>query len=371
MGREQARYKVAIGRLVEINGKVVPKKLDHFLLYSRGGKGEWIPDDIATRALSSDAKPKTLNVILCAHSAEEAFTTSYAMVAKNRTGKMICRGDGVKALRREDLDQNKPFAVFDGPCGNGCEFLQTRACKPCGILSFRFSNGPLAGESAFIRTTSWNSVRAISSSLNEIASYTGGAVDGIPMTLAISPMVTRYSSGTGQREITIYVLSLSFHPSRPDRRAAELLAHREYYLGRPMADIPIEPIDESESVDSTSTALYYPTPENNDDDFPSDFIDDEPSREWEDVAEEDYDQDVGEEPLMVGARPLKLSDFPKKDRQLVVWYISRAAGCKTLADVDNALLVAQLTVEEIIAKAREARSSGQQKEMEPKTGGKG
>ena len=102
-------HRLAIGKKTE---KAVIK-LDHFVVSSLNKKGEWELDETATRELAKahDTSPAELNAVrifLLADDPEAAFKSELALRGGSR-GKVLCRGNGMVAMRREQLDRNKPF----------------------------------------------------------------------------------------------------------------------------------------------------------------------------------------------------------------------------------------------------------------------
>ncbi len=173
-----------------------PIKFDHFEIVGllRDQNGNLIPDPVM-KELGENLKE--LDIFLLYNDETLNFTTRYN---EYRGGKCQCSGDGVKA---HPLDSDEKECNPDT-----CQKFKDKKCKPNGILSVILAKSPRLGGVYKFRTTSYNSIRSILSSLFFIKNLTGGILAMIPLKLTISPMTVQpKDSATPQ---TIYVVNVEF-----------------------------------------------------------------------------------------------------------------------------------------------------------------
>ena len=168
----------------------LPVKFDHFKVtgMDKDGNDNFIPDPEITKLLGD--KPKALDILLLSDNIDNNFMTSYAMY---KGKKCACRGDGETASRRFAIDPktkkelDKPY-YKDVPCNTEtCPFFiaEKPLCKPNGILTCMLPQTNKVGGVHKFRTTSWNSVINITSSLEAIKLITGGVLFGIPLKMEL------------------------------------------------------------------------------------------------------------------------------------------------------------------------------------------
>ena len=157
-------------------------------------QGDFILDPIME---SLGPEPKTLDIILLYNDPTLNFRTRYN---EYKGGKCQCSGDG------------KIAKLMDGTiisCNPDiCERFKGKKCKVNGILSVVLTNSPRLGGVYKFRTTGWNSVKSILSSMMFLATATGGTLAGIPLKLTLTPkQVQPIGMDTAQ---TIYVVNIEF-----------------------------------------------------------------------------------------------------------------------------------------------------------------
>ncbi|MDD5642603.1 MAG: DUF3150 domain-containing protein [Syntrophales bacterium] len=131
------------------------------------------------------------------------FQTRYACYTGNR---LWCCGDGEGAQR---LGDDGKYQAVPCPCLRlEANYAGKDKCKPNGTLQVLLQGVDRIGGVWKFRTTSWNSVHSIMSSLKLIQAITGGVLAGIPLKLVLSPKTVTIP-GTGQNMI-VYVVSLEF-----------------------------------------------------------------------------------------------------------------------------------------------------------------
>jgi hypothetical protein len=206
------RGKIKIGEKGELKtsqqGKqfAQPKKLDHFVVTTmqRDAAGRMLQDVELMRKLSPQGgKLKELPVMLLYNDPDVNFQTRYSCYIGNR---LWCCGDGEEAQR---LQQDGKYQPVPCPCLRlEANYTGKDKCKPNGTLQVLLQGVDRIGGVWKFRTTSWNSVNSIMSSLKLIQAITGGVLAGIPLKLVLSPKTVTVP-GTGQNMV-VYVVSLEF-----------------------------------------------------------------------------------------------------------------------------------------------------------------
>lgn len=204
---ERGKIKIGIkGRTVTSRqGKEFhpPEKLDHFVVTTlqRGPDGNFIRDEEVHRVIGDH--PVEIPVRLLYNDPELNFQSRYVLFS-GRT--MACSGDGEQALRmrkgssERDLVQC-PCHLAD-PANEG-----PHKCKMNGTLSVIIDGVGVVGGVWKLRTTSFNSIVGIMSSLHLIKSLTGGPLAGIPLHLTLAPKTGVTPQG---QAVSIYVVGLEF-----------------------------------------------------------------------------------------------------------------------------------------------------------------
>ena len=187
----------------------LPVKFDHFEVITKhkDEHGIFIPDATIMELIGDDAKE--LKVSLLYNDPSLNFFTRYNQY---QGGKCKCSGDGVTAIQADGTK------IKCNP--DTCTIFKAKHCKPNGILSVILKDAPQLGGVYKFRTTSFNSIRSILSSMFFIQSLTGGRLANIPLKMTISPMsVNPVSSPTAQ---TIYVVNLIYPGTVDDLRKTTL-----------------------------------------------------------------------------------------------------------------------------------------------------
>ena len=184
-----------------------PNKLDHFIItgLERGPDGNFIKNAEIHKEIGD--KPKELDVRLLYDDPDLNFLTRYACYSGT---KLWCTGDGETAARL--TGENGQRATVKCPC----EHLESGykggpKCKPSGVLSVMLDNSPIVGGVHKLRTTSFNSVTNILSSMAMISRITGGVLAGIPLKLTFGKKTTTVP-GTEQ-QTTIPIIGLVYKGS--------------------------------------------------------------------------------------------------------------------------------------------------------------
>ena len=208
-----------------------PQKLDHFIVTTlqRGADGNFIPDETLMRRLGD--KPTEIPVRLLYDDPTLNFPTRYACFSGRS---LWCSGDGEVAIR----------ATPSGPQEVACTceradpaYKGNDKCKMNGSLSVLIEGAGGIGGVWKFRTTSYNSIVGIMSTMAFIRSMTGGVLANIPLKLRVQPKQATAPDGN---PVTIYFVSLEFDGDMPGLQA---LAHG-IALDRAKMNVSIEHIEE-------------------------------------------------------------------------------------------------------------------------------
>jgi hypothetical protein len=219
------RGKIKIGEKGEMKtsakGKefAQPKKLDHFVItiMQRDQAGRLMPDTGLMARLNKDGqKLVELPVRLLYDDIDLNFLTRYSAYSGARCW---CSGDGEVAER---LSGDGKYQERSCPCGHlDVTFTGAPKCKPLGTLQVLLEGVDRVGGVWKFRTTSWNTVNAILSSLALIKTITGGPLAGIPLTMVLSPKTVTIPGGSqAGQSMVVYVVSLEYRG--PEEQLAEL-----------------------------------------------------------------------------------------------------------------------------------------------------
>lgn len=180
-----------------------PKKLDHFVVTTldRTADGNFRQDAAAHSKLGE--KPTEIPVRLLYDDPTLNFPTRYAAY-NGRT--LWCSGDGETASRVAE-DGNGHTAV-KCPCQRQSPtYTGKDKCKMNGSLGVLIEGiGGVGGVWKF-RTTSYNSIVGILSSLAFIRQITGGVLANIPLRMTVRP---KQATDPGGKPVTIQVVGVEF-----------------------------------------------------------------------------------------------------------------------------------------------------------------
>jgi len=224
--------KVAIGEGPEPgveNGH--PRKLDHFVFKRKALRGQdvvWISAPEISQAHGEN--PTELGVVFLNDDPREVLRTEYALWTPSGCK---CRGELVQiengegtrfemqAIRRTQKHPEGEawpgnYKYVDGPkkgepvesCGDGCPDLERGDCRPSGDLYFMLEKFPVFGTICRLHTSSYRSVRNLSTGLMQIRRLNGGRLTGVKAILKASPERVSYVDRDGTRHTSVaYILS--------------------------------------------------------------------------------------------------------------------------------------------------------------------
>ena len=221
--------RIAIGRVVEKNGRRLPEKDDEFTLTSQvQNKEGWVlhPLDAQLRK-EPEAKLRGIPVRLLFDDPDLSLRASYTMFDRT-TGRPLCVGDG-ENCKRVTLSGMQRLPC---PSPSVCALAQDGNCKPYGRMHVRIDTeasgpgdagagaGPGAGTdelgSFVFRTTGFNSIRTLSARLRYLFAVTGGLLASLPLELRL-----RGKSTTLSHRTPIYYVDLTL---RSGASLAQLIA---------------------------------------------------------------------------------------------------------------------------------------------------
>lgn len=190
-----------------------PVKLDHFVVTTleRGPDGNFKRDE-AVHALIG-VSPTRIPIRLLFDDPELSLMSRYACF-KGKT--MWCAGDGETATRLVNQAAGKRETVTCTCERAAPTYTGQDKCKINGALSVIIDGINGVGGVYQFRTTSYNSVLGLMSSLGLIRRITGGALAGIPLDLVVGPKaVASPIDGAMQ---TVYVVGLEYRGSVDELR---------------------------------------------------------------------------------------------------------------------------------------------------------
>ncbi|KQB61307.1 phage capsid protein, partial [Acidovorax facilis] len=182
--------RIAIGRVVEKNGRRLPEKDDEFTLTSQvQNKEGWVPHPVdAQLRKEPGAKLRSIPVRLLFDDPDLSLRANYTMFDR-ATGRPLCVGDG-ESCKRVTLSGMQSL-----PCPSPavCPLAQDGNCKPYGRLHVRVeadgsTEAGTAGDelgSFVFRTTGFNSIRTLSARLRYLFAVSGGLLAGLPLELRL------------------------------------------------------------------------------------------------------------------------------------------------------------------------------------------
>ena len=184
-----------------------PKKLDYFKITTmlRGADGNFVQDNHFHSLYGNT--PKSLPVVLLYDDLALNFQSRYSCF-KGR--QQWCTGDGESATRLDPSGKSSTSILC--PCERiNPGYQGPEKCKANGCLSVIIDGAETVGGVWKLRTTSYNSVVGILSSLTLIKATTGGQLAGIPLELTVAPKTV--VSPSDNRVQTIYVVGLEYKGS--------------------------------------------------------------------------------------------------------------------------------------------------------------
>jgi hypothetical protein len=192
--------RIAIGKVVEKNGKRLPEKDDEFTVTSQvQSKDGWVnhPVDVTLRK-TPEAKLRNIPIRLLFDDPDLNLRANYSLFDR-QTGRPLCVGNG------ETCRRSLATGVQTLPCPapEACELAKGGLCKPYGRLNVRIGEDDELGSFVF-RTTGFNSIRTLSARLSYFHAVSGGQLSTLPLELRL-----RGKSTTQSHRAPIYYVDLT------------------------------------------------------------------------------------------------------------------------------------------------------------------
>jgi hypothetical protein len=184
--------RIAIGKVVEKDGKRLPQKDDQFTLTSQIQHREgWLahPLDESLRT-AQGGKLRRIPIRLLFNEPDLNLRAEYSLFDRN-TARPLCVGDGEQCRRRtQDGMQSLPC-----PGPDNCELAQGGRCKPYARLNVVVGDEDPLGTFIF-RTTGFNSIRTLAARLEYFKAISNNTLACLPLELRLRGKSTRQSHGT-------------------------------------------------------------------------------------------------------------------------------------------------------------------------------
>ncbi|MDD2883369.1 MAG: phage capsid protein [Rhodoferax sp.] len=192
--------RIAIGKVVEKNGKRLPEKDDEFTVTSQvQSKDGWVnhPMDETLRKGGS-TKLRNIPIRLLFDDPDLNLRANYSLFDR-QTGRPLCVGNG------ETCRRSLAAGVQTLPCPSpeACDLAKGGFCKPYGRLNVRIGEDDELGSFVF-RTTGFNSIRTLSARLSYFHAVSGGQLSTLPLELRL-----RGKSTTQSHRAQIYYVDLT------------------------------------------------------------------------------------------------------------------------------------------------------------------
>jgi hypothetical protein len=186
--------RIATGHMASsLTGKRLPVKDDYFhittLVQEKKDDGEWEPHPIVSDLGKANEKLKSIPVRIAYNDPDLNLRNSFSLF-DNMTGRLACSGDGVKGRRFVEKE-----GIQDIECPGPELCAQGQYCKNYSRAYFKIEGQDDELGVFILRTTSWNGLNAIYSTLKQLAGFTGGRIAGMPMALVLATKTTRMSYG--------------------------------------------------------------------------------------------------------------------------------------------------------------------------------
>jgi hypothetical protein len=181
--------RIAIGRVVEKNGKRLPEKDDQFTITTQiQQRGEWMlhPLNESLRKATT-GKLRAIPVRFLFNDPNLNLRAEYSLFDRD-TGRPVCIGNGATCRRAGDAG----IEELTCPSPDGCAFGQAGNCKPYGRLNVVIGDEDELG-SFILRTTSWNSIRTLAARLHYFSAVSGNLLACLPLELKLRGKSTTQS----------------------------------------------------------------------------------------------------------------------------------------------------------------------------------
>lgn len=180
--------RISIGRVVERNGKRLPEKDDQFTLTSQvQNRNGWVLHPL-DEALKKEAggKLRSIPVRMLFNDPSLNLRADYSLFDRTN-GRPVCVGDGEQCRRRT----KDGIEALPCPSPDGCPFAMGE-CKAYARFNVLVGDEDAMG-TFVLRTTSFNTIRALSARLNYFHAVSGGLLACMPLELKLRGKSTAMS----------------------------------------------------------------------------------------------------------------------------------------------------------------------------------
>lgn len=188
--RRSITTKIAIGLPPDDKTKY-PTRLDHFIFQRKAVKGSGNSKEVAweidqERTAHYGKECREVWIVFLDDDPEQVFRTEYAVWTRTQC---FCRGNGDVAIRKTKAHpEGETWSV----CANSgrCPEMEgvdnkPGICKPSGDLYFMLADFPTLGTICKLHTSSYQSIREISTALADLRMVTGGRLMGVKARLSV------------------------------------------------------------------------------------------------------------------------------------------------------------------------------------------
>lgn len=186
--------RIAIGKVVEKNGKRLPEKDDAFTITTQvQQRGEWVlhPLHNSLIAQQDGGKLRSIPVTLLFNDPDLNLRAEYSLFDRT-TGRPVCVGNGEVAKR----STQDGFKSIPCPGPQGCALGAELGCKPYGRLNVQIEGQEDDLGSFMFRTTGYNSIRTLAARLQYLNAVSGGRARYLPLSLKLRAKSTTQSHRT-------------------------------------------------------------------------------------------------------------------------------------------------------------------------------
>jgi len=184
--------RIAIGKVVEKDGKRLPQKDDQFTLTSQIQTREgWLPHPLDEQLREGQGgKLRRIPIRLLFNDPDLNLRAEYSLFDRT-TARPLCVGDGEQCRRRT----REGMQTLPCPGPDSCELAQGGRCKPYARLNVVIGDEDPLGTFIF-RTTGFNSIRTLAARLQYFKAVSGNRLACMPLELRLRGKSTRQSHGT-------------------------------------------------------------------------------------------------------------------------------------------------------------------------------
>jgi len=204
--------RIAIGKVVEKNGKRLPEKDDAFTITTQvQQRGEWLlhPLHNSLVAQQDGGKLRSIPVTLLFNDPDLNLRAEYSLFDRT-TGRPVCVGNGDTAKR----STQDGFKSIPCPGPQFCSLGQELGCKPYGRLNVQIDGQEDDLGSFMFRTTGYNSIRTLAARLQYLNAVSRGRARYLPLSLKL-----RAKSTTQSHRTPVYYVDLVFRDGLDSTKA--------------------------------------------------------------------------------------------------------------------------------------------------------